>query len=88
MMVATRPSLLHPETVNPFEDVGSANSSDDTLCNEAVVQTVFGQKAGWKVVTLTNLSEVEDFLDCLESSRVAEREVHTLGNSSFAVRWR
>ena len=88
MMVATRPSLFDAETVNPFDGASSANPSDDTLCSEAVVQTVFGQNAGWKLVTLTNLSEVEDFLDCLESSRVAEREVHTLGNSSFAVRWR
>ena len=87
-MIATRPSLFQPETVNPFNDVGSANPSEDTLCCEAAVQTTFVQNAGWKLVTLTNLREVEDLLDCLESSRVVEREVHTLGNSSFAVRWR
>ena len=87
-MVSTRPSPFQTETVNPFGAVGSANPSDDTLSCEAGVQTVFTQNTGWKLVTLTNLREVEDLLDCLESSAVAEREVHTLGNSSFAVRWR
>ena len=87
-MVSTRPSPFHTETVNPFDSVGSANPSEDTLSCEVGLQTTFGQNAGWKLVTLTNLGEVEDLLDCLESSAVAEREVHTLGNSSFAVRWR
>ena len=87
-MVSTRPSLFYAETVNPFDAVGSADPSDDTLSCEAGVQTAFAQNAGWKLVTLTNLREVEDLLDCLESSAVAEREVHTIGNSSFAVRWR
>ncbi len=87
-MVSTRPSLFQSETVDPFGAVGSAYPSEDTLSCEADVQTTFAQNAGWKLVTLSNLREVEDLLDCLESSSVAEREVHTLGNSSFAVRWR
>ena len=87
-MIMTRPGLFQAESVNPFDPVGSAEPSEDTLCNEAVVQTAFAQSAGWKLVTLGNLRDVEDLLDCLESSRVVEREVHTLGNSSFAVRWR
>jgi len=87
-MILSRPSLFQAETVNPFDAIGSADPSEDTLCNEAVVQTTFAQNAGWKLVTLGNLRDVEDLLDCLESSCVAEREVHTLGNSSFAVRWR
>lgn len=87
-MILSRPVLFQAETVNPFDVVGSAEPSEDTLCNEAVVQTAFAQSAGWKLVTLGNLRDVEDLLDCLESSRVVEREVHTLGNSSFAVRWR
>ena len=86
--IASRPSLFHPETVNPFDAVGTSDPAADTLCSEAVTQTAFGQSAGWKLVTLTNLREVEDLLDCLESSCVAEREVHTLGTSVFAVRWR
>ena len=87
-VVATRPSLFQPGTVNPFDRVGTADPSEDTLCGQAVEQTVFVQNAGWKLRTLNNLRDVEDLLDCLESSSVAEREVHTLGNSSFAVRWR
>ena len=87
-MILSHPRQLQAETVSPFDAVGSAEPSEDTLCNQAVVQTAFAQNAGWKLVTLGNLRDVEDLLDCLESSRVAEREVHTLGNSSFAVRWR
>lgn len=85
---ATRPSLFSPETVNPFDAVGSSDPSSDTLCSEALTRTQFAQSSGWKLVTLTNLREVEDLLDCLEASSVNEREVHTLGGSSFAVRWR
>jgi len=85
---ATRSSLFHPETVNPFDAVGSSDPTDDTLSGEAVTRTQFAQSAGWKLVTLTNLREVEDLLDCLEASSVGEREVHTLGGSNFAVRWR
>ena len=85
---ATRSSLFHPETVNPFDAVGSADPAADTLCGEAMTRTQFAHKAGWKLVTLTNLRDVEDLLDCLESSSVNEREVHTVGASAFAVRWR
>ena len=85
---ATRSSLFHPETVNPFDAVGSADPAADTLCAEAMTRTQFAQKSGWKLVTLTNLRDVEDLLDCLESSSVNEREVHTVGASGFAVRWR
>ena len=85
---ATRPSLFGPETVNPFDAVGTSDAAADTLCGEALTRTQFAQSAGWKLVTVTNLREVEDLLDCLEASSVGEREVHTLGGSSFAVRWR
>ena len=87
-VVATRPNLFQPAVASPFDAVGSADPSSDTMSCEAVAQTVFAQSAGWKLVTLNRLCDVEDLLDCLESSRIAEREVHTLGNSSFAVRWR
>ena len=86
--VATRSSLFSAETVNPFDAVSTSDPAADTLCSEALTRTQFAQSAGWKLVTLTNLREVEDLLDCLEASSVAEREVHTLGNSHFAVRWR
>ncbi len=87
-MILSRPGLFQAETANSFDAVGPANPSEDTLCSESIVQTAFAQSPGWKLVTLGNLRDVEDLLDCLESSRVAEREVHTFGNSSFAVRWR
>ena len=85
---STRPSPFQSGTVDPFLETDVAASSADTLCGEAVTATVFGENSGWKLVTLTNLRDVEDLLDCLESSRIHEREVHTLGNSTFAVRWR
>lgn len=87
-MILSRPGPFQAETASPFDAVGLADPSEDTLCNQAVVQTAFAQSPGWKLVTLGNLRDVEDLLDCLESSRIAEREVHTFGNSSFAVRWR
>lgn len=87
-VVATRRRLFQTDTVDPFQKVATADPSQDTLCSEVATPTIFAQNSGWKLVTLDNLRAVEDLLDCLESSKIAEREVHTLGNSSFAVRWR
>jgi hypothetical protein len=44
--------------------------------------------ACWHVATLASLNQVEDLLDCLEARGVAEREVVTLEDNLFAVRWR
>jgi len=85
LVVATRPELL-PGTVQPFAP--SASPADDTLCDQALVSTVLTDDIGWKVVTLSRLCDVEELLDCLEVSGCAEREVHTFGNSTFAVRWK
>ncbi|MGL6094392.1 MAG: hypothetical protein ACRC7O_01150 [Fimbriiglobus sp.] len=42
----------------------------------------------WQFRSLTNLRDVESFLDRLEVCGCAEREVVSLGTKSFAVRWR
>jgi hypothetical protein len=76
-----------PGTVNPFGP-GSADPASDTIQNEALVRTVFQDRPDWKYATLTRLSEVEDLLDSLENHNVQEREVHTLGNACFSVRWK
>ena len=87
-VIVTRPTLFQATVAHPFDAVGTSDPAADTLSSEAILQTTFGLNTGWKLVTLNRLSDVEDLLDSLESSHIAEREVHTLGNSSFAVRWR
>jgi hypothetical protein len=58
------------------------------MTDEAMVPTVLRDTGDWKLVTLCRLCDVEELLDCLEANHVAEREVHTFGNNTFAVRWR
>lgn len=70
-------------TVYPFAP--TTPTADDTVAVAA--ETVFADD-GWQCATLSNLSEVEDLLDCLEAQKFAQREVLTLGNASFRVRWR
>lgn len=71
-------------TVYPF-----APSTPDPVADTvaAAADTVFADD-GWQVATLTSLSEVEDLLDSLEARHFAQREVRTLGNNCFRVRWR
>ena len=72
--------------VNPFlPDV--ANPSHDTLHDEATVQTVFVE-AAWQSATLSGLDLATDLLDSLEAHGVRERELVTLADESFLVRWR
>ena len=86
LMVASRHPALLPGTVHPFAP--SAHPSDETMAEQAVVSTVLSDASDWTLVTLSRLCDVEDLLDSLEVYGVAEREVHTFGNSTFAVRWR
>lgn len=86
LMVATRRPDLLPGTVSPFAP--SANPADDTLAEQAMVATVLTDSTDWKLVTLNRLCDVEELLDCLEAGNVAQREVHTFGNNTFAVRWK
>ena len=63
-------------------------NSSDTLPISASVDVTPLPAACWHVATLANLNQVEDLLDCLEARGVAEREVVTLEDNLFAVRWR
>jgi hypothetical protein len=60
----------------------------DTLPLSASVEVTPPPAAGWQFATVASLSEVEDLLDSLESHGVAEREVVTVQNNRFTVRWR
>lgn len=72
-----------------FDLPGTSDPSEDTLAGHSdVVQTTKPTGTEWKMATLNNLAQVEDLLDSLEAAGIAEREVHTLGNNLFAVRWR
>ena len=85
-VVATRHPSLLPGTVHPFAP--SSDPAADTISSEVMESTVLTETGDWKLVTLNRLCDVEELLDCLEASNVAEREVHTFGNNTFAVRWR
>ncbi len=87
MAVVRHPSLAS-ETVDPFAGNRPGVSSQDTIASEAMAQTILSDRPEWKLTMLTKLRDVEDFLDYLENHNIADREVHTLGNSSFAVRWK
>lgn len=83
--MAVRPAL-RPVPIGPFAP-GTADPSADTLSGQVQVSTVFAAD-DWQTVTLSRLTEVEDLLDTLEAHHVTEREVQTLGNAAFRVRWR
>lgn len=76
----------HDGRVNPFLP-GVADPSADTLCGEAATQTVFMESV-WQSTVVTSLSRATDLLDSLEAHGVREREVVTLADESFVVRWR
>lgn len=42
----------------------------------------------WQIASLASLSDAEDLLDYLEANGHSQRELITLGNRCFAVRWR
>jgi hypothetical protein len=87
--VATRPDAVPSGVVDPFQPATGSDPSADTLPTGcAMSKTTPPAASEWQITTVTNLSQVEDLLDCLEAQGFAEREVLTLGNSSFAVRWR
>lgn len=85
LTVRTAPQL-RPATVFPFAP-GSSDPSADTLVGEANTQTVLADD-GWQMATLNRLCDVEDLLDSLEAHGIAEREVQTMGNAEFLVRWK
>ena len=80
---------LRPATVDPFAFPGSLDPAADTLsCGGDMAKTVPAPATDWQSVTLNNLSRVQDLLDSLEAHGVAEREVVTLSDAAFTVRWR
>ena len=83
--VMTQPAL-HPLPAGPFAP-GTADPSADTNAGQAQVNTVFAD-TGWQTATLHQLCDVEDLLDYLEANQFHTREVHTLGNNVFCVRWK
>jgi hypothetical protein len=85
----TRSEAVPAGVVDPFQTPTGTDPSADTLPTGCAMAKTTPPAAGdWQVTTLTNLTQVEDLLDCLEAQGFAEREVIALGNASFAVRWR
>jgi hypothetical protein len=82
--VRTAPKL-QPATVYPFAP-GSSDPSADTLCGQAAPTVLVDD--GWTVATLNRLCDVEDLLDSLEAHGITEREMETVGNAQFLVRWK
>lgn len=87
-VVATRSSLLEPAVASPYGGL-RADPSNDTLCG-AVNMTVYppALPGEWQTLQLSSLHEVEQTLDSLENHGVLNREVVTMGNDCFAVRWK
>ena len=88
-VVATRQAVLQPSTVDPFSAPRITDPSAETLAgNSEMVKTVLNTPNEWNVATLHNLTDVEEMLDCLEAHGIQSREVITLSEDCFAVRWK
>jgi hypothetical protein len=81
-VVATRPDdvLIGEATV-----VGLGDPAADTMSGSQPQQQA---RTEWQLTTVTDLTDAEDLLDCLEAQGFKERELVVLGNSCFAIRWR
>ena len=77
--------VFQPLPAGPFAP--GTDPSADTNAGQAQVNTVFAD-TGWQTATLHKLCDVEDLLAYLEANRFDTREVHTLGNNVFCVRWK
>lgn len=64
-----------------------ADPSADTLHGEAGTTTVFAE-AAWHTAAVATLDRATDLLDSLENHGVRERELVTLADDRFLVRWR
>ena len=86
--VADRPGV-QTGTIDPFHIPKGSDPSSDTLPGVgSELKTVFAPTTNWQSVTISSLSRVRDLLDSLEAHGVNEREVVTLSDESFLVRWR
>jgi hypothetical protein len=85
----TKAENLQPVTVDAFNFPARSLSSADTISASApTAQTTFNQQSDWQTVTVHHLGDVTDLLDYLENHGVQTREVVTLDNNCFAVRWK
>ena len=79
-------------TVDPFASPARPRDpASDTVANDAMTRTAPPARRAateWNVRTLADLNEVELFLDRLEACGVIIREVNTIGEEGFAVRWK
>ena len=66
--------------------VGLGASAADTFVNGS--RSHAPTRTDWQLATVSDLTDAEDLLDCLENQGFGERELVVLGNSTFAVRLR
>ena len=78
---AGSPALASEQTAIGLGDVAA-----ETLAYGNQPQAA--NRTEWRMTTVSDLTDVEDLLDCLENQGVTESELVVLGNSCFAVRWR
>jgi hypothetical protein len=74
------PVLIGENTV-----VGLGDPAADTMAGG---QSQPAARTEWQLTTVTDLTDAEDLLDCLEAQGFRERELVILGNACFAIRWR
>ena len=92
VLFAIQTHPLQAVTVDPFaaphrpRDPASDTVSGDSMSRTAPPARANGGE--WQVRMLTDLSEVETLLDRLEACGVTTREVNTIGEEGFAVRWK
>jgi hypothetical protein len=85
----TQEELLQPVSVNAYDfPVRPLTSADTVACSSAMTKTVFAPPTDWQTVTVQHLGDVTDLLDYLENRGIEQKEVVTLANNSFAVRWK
>ena len=91
VVAAIQTNPLQAGTVDPFAPPARPReSASDTISDDPMTRTSLpdrGAGSRWHVRTLTDLSEVECLLDRLEACGVTTREVDTIGEEGFAVRW-
>lgn len=92
VLYAIQTTPLPAGTVDPFcSPPRHRDPASDTVANDAMTRTAppaARTQGEWNVRALSDLGEVERFLDRLESCGVLVREVNTIGEEGFAVRWK
>jgi hypothetical protein len=88
-VMMTQTPVAESAVASPFSAGSRNDPSADTL-EGGTAYRVFplAQPGEWQIATCDSLAEVEDMLDSLENHGVTHREMLTLSNSCFAVRWK